>query len=56
MTVSTEQPSSRPRPEPSHVYVVVDLGGTQTRTAIFDPTGQMPDPPSHRHPPHGRPR
>ena len=41
MTVSTYQPSARPRPQRGHVYVVVDLGGTQTRTAIFDPTGQM---------------
>ena len=41
MTLSTEQPSFRPRPQPGHVYVVVDLGGTQTRTAVFDPTGQM---------------
>ena len=37
VTVSTDQPSARPRPQPGHVYVVVDLGGTQTRTAIFDP-------------------
>ena len=41
MTVSTDQPSARLRPQPGHIYVVVDLGGTQTRTAIFDPTGQM---------------
>ncbi|MGH3340643.1 MAG: ROK family protein, partial [Propionibacteriaceae bacterium] len=41
VTVSTDQPSARPRPQPGHIYVVVDLGGTQTRTAIFDPTGQM---------------
>ena len=41
MTVSTDQPSARPRPQPGHIYVVVDLGGTQTRTAVFDPTGQM---------------
>ena len=42
MTVSTAQPDGRSRGAHSaRVYIVVDLGGTQTRTAVFDSSGQM---------------
>ena len=41
MTVVSEQSRSDPVREVDHVYVVVDLGGTQTRTAVFDPVGEM---------------
>jgi hypothetical protein len=26
--MSTDQPSAPPRPQPGHIYVLVDLGGT----------------------------
>ncbi len=42
MTVSTAQPDGGSRgAQSARVYIVVDLGGTQTRTAVFDSTGQM---------------
>ncbi|HEX7209338.1 MAG TPA: ROK family protein, partial [Propionibacteriaceae bacterium] len=40
--MSTAQPDGRSRGAKSaRVYIVVNLGGTQTRTAVFDSTGQM---------------
>ena len=41
MTVVSEQSRSDSVREVDHVYVVVDLGGTQTRTAVFGPVGEM---------------
>ncbi len=42
VTVSTAQAHGRPRgAQSARVYIVVDLGGTQTRTAVFDSSGQM---------------
>jgi glucokinase len=42
VTVSTDPtPHRQPVSDQTHVYVVVDLGGTQTRTAVFDVGGQM---------------
>jgi glucokinase len=42
VTVSTAQAHGRPRgAQSARVYIVVNLGGTRTRTAVFDSSGQM---------------